>query len=280
MKWLWFKRLVLLFCFDLCYRLCVLARRCIDTYPWAGADFHEQRKGSSCMSDKSSVVPEILRRVPLFRDLSQEEMDKVSWFAIPRSFRKRAIVFSEGSDKEAVYFIQEGLVKTYKTDENGHEQIVSFLKAGDMFPHTGLFNTNPYPATAETIVPTELIALPIKPFETFLLDAPGVAIKIMRVMSEKLSELQNKLQELTGQDVQNRGQLFLIKLAENYGKSVDNEMRIELPMTHQDIANTIGTTRETVNRLLTQLKKEGILESSRSGFVVYDMAALRRWKEN
>lgn len=232
------------------------------------------------MPDESSNVPAILRGVPLFRDLSQEEMDKLSWFAIQRSYRKRSIIFSEGSDKEAVYFIQEGLVKTYKTDENGHEQIVSFLKAGDMFPHTGLFNKNPYPATAETIVSTELIALPIKPFETFLLDAPGVAIKIMRVMSEKLSELQNKLQELTGQDVQNRGQLFLIKLAENYGKVVGGEMHIDLPMTHQDIANTIGTTRETVNRLLTQLKKEGILESSRSGFVVYNMDALRHWKEH
>ncbi|WKL04931.1 cyclic nucleotide-binding domain-containing protein [Paenibacillus amylolyticus] len=55
------------------------------------------------------------------------------------------------------------MVKAYKTDENGHEQIVSFLKTGDMFPHTG-FLTHPYPATAEAITPTELLAIPVRLF--------------------------------------------------------------------------------------------------------------------
>src|SRR5690606_11988855 len=172
----------------------------------------------------------LLRQIPMFRDLSNAEMERLSYMAISRSYRKRDVVFAEGGDKEAVFFIQSGLVKTYKTDENGHEHIMSFLRAGDMFPHTGLFNANPYPGTAEAIVPTVLLALPIKPFEQFLNHTPGVAIKIMRVMSEKLSELQSKLQELTGQDVQNRGQLFLLKLVENYGKDVNGEIRIDIPM--------------------------------------------------
>jgi len=221
----------------------------------------------------------ILRQVPMFRDMSTEEMEQLSHFAISRSYRKKGIVFSEGGDKEAVFFIQSGLVKTYKTDENGHEHIMSFLRSGDMFPHTGLFNANPYPATAEAIVPAVLLALPVKPFEQFLYHTPGVAIKIMRVMSEKLSELQGKLQELTGQDVQNRGQLFLLKLVENYGKDVNGDIHIDIPMTHQDFASTIGTTRETVNRLLNQLKKEGIMDTSRAGFVVHDLEALKHWRE-
>jgi len=231
------------------------------------------------MKEEWIQADQILRQVPLFRDLSDEELTGLERIMIQRTYRKKAIVFSEGSEKKAVYFIQSGLIKTYKTDENGHQQIVSFLKRGDMFPHTGLFHADSYPATAETIVPTMLLAMPIKPFEALLSSAPGVAVKILRVMSQKILELQEKLQELTGQDVQNRGQLFLLKLAENNGKMKEGKLTIEIPMTHQDIASAIGTTRETVNRMLNQLRKAGIVDTDRFGFVIHDMEALRHWRE-
>lgn len=221
---------------------------------------------------------ELLRRVPMFRDMSEDEMGGLSNITIQRTYRKKTVVFNEGSEKEAVFFIKDGLVKTFKTDENGNEHIVSFLKKGDLFPHTGLFHNDPYPATAEAIVDTVLLAMPVKPFEQFLIDTPAVAVKMMRVMSEKIRELQEKLQDLTGHDVQDRGHSFLVKLAENYGQVKGGEVHIDIPITHQDFANAIGTTRETVNRLLNQLRKEGIVETDRSGFVVHDLEALRKWK--
>jgi CRP/FNR family transcriptional regulator, cyclic AMP receptor protein len=220
----------------------------------------------------------VLRRVPMFRDLSEEEMEGLSRITIERTYRKKTVIFHEGQEKEAVFFIKDGMVKTFKTDENGHEHIVSFLKTGDMFPHTGLFHQDPYPATAESIVDTILLAMPVKPFEQLLMSTPVIAVKIMRAMSDKIRELQEKLQELTGHDVQDRGQSFLLKLSEHYGKVKNGEVHIEIPMTHQDIASTIGTTRETVNRLLNQLRKEGIVDTDRSGFVIHDIEALRNWK--
>ncbi|TLS50809.1 Crp/Fnr family transcriptional regulator [Paenibacillus antri] len=214
----------------------------------------------------------------MFRDLSEDELLGIGLVSIERKYEKKQIIFHEGGEKEAVFFIQEGLVKTFKTDENGHEQIMSFLKSGDMFPHTGLFDAEPYPATAEAIVETVLLAIPVKSFEQQLLRTPAIAMKIMRVMSEKIRELQGKLQELTGHDVQDRGQSFLLKLAEHYGTMKGGEVHIAIPMTHQDVANVIGTTRETVNRLLNQLRKEGILDTDRQGFVIHDLEGLRRWK--
>jgi len=231
------------------------------------------------MKEEREYADNLLRQVPLFRDLSDEELEGLERIMIQRTFRKKAVVFSEGTEKEAVYFIQNGFIKTYKTDENGHQQIVSFLKKGDMFPHTGLFHGSSYPATAETIVPTTLLAMPVKSFEHLLRSTPGIAVKILRVMSQKILELQEKIQELTGHDVQNRGQLFLLKLAENNGKMKDGKLLIEIPMTHQDIANAIGTTRETVNRILNQLRKEGIVDTDRWGFVIHDLEGLRHWRE-
>jgi CRP/FNR family transcriptional regulator len=220
---------------------------------------------------------EVLRLVPLFRDLTNEELEGIWDISIQRFQRKRTVIFMEGSDKEAVFFIQDGLVKTFKTDENGNEFIVSFLKTGEMFPHTGFFNQNPYPATAEAIVDTRLVAIPVRSFDQLLTDKPMIAIKVMRVMSEKIKELQEKLQQLTGNDVQDRGVTFLLKLAENYGTLKEDHIHIHLPMTHQEFANVIGTTRETVNRLINQLRKENIVEPHRDGFIIRDYTALKNW---
>lgn len=219
----------------------------------------------------------VLQDVPLFRDLNPQELQQIWDITIQRSYRKKSIVFTEGSAKEAVFFIQDGLVKAYKTDENGNEHIVSFLQTGDMFPHTGFFDHAIYPATAETIVDTQLLAIPIHAFEQLLLNIPAISIKVMKAMSQKIKELQEKLQQLTGNDVQDRGLAFLIKLAEKYGTKRNGLIYINVPMTNQEFANTIGSTRETVNRLINQLRKEGILETNRNGYIVHDLDALKKW---
>lgn len=221
------------------------------------------------------IDKEMLRLFPLFHDLTTEEMQRVWDLSIPRSFNKKAIIFTEGSHKEAIFFILDGFVKAYKTDENGHEHIVSFLKSGQMFPHTGFFNQDPYPATAEAIVKTQVLAIPIHAFEQLIMDMPEISIKLLRVLSNKIKELQGKLQNLTGNDVQERGQLFLIHLAENYGIHEEDHIYINVPMTNQEFANAIGTTRETVNRFINQLRKENIIEKSRRGYVILDFEALK-----
>lgn len=220
-----------------------------------------------------------LGQVPLFHDLHPSELERVEEITISRCLTKKSVIFTEGSEKESIYFIKDGLVKAYKTDENGHEQIVSFLKTGDMFPHTGFFNPNPYPATAETIVDTKLLAIPVRLFESLLLGNPSIGIKLMRVMGDKIRELQEKLQVLTGQDVKHRVLTFLLQLADQLGEWNGSKVTINLPMTHQEFANSIGTTRETINRLLNQFSKDELLEVDRSRIVIIDLEALKQQKE-
>lgn len=221
---------------------------------------------------------DILRNVPLFRDLTEEELQRIQEITIQRSYQKKSIVFTEGSDKEAVFFIQNGLIKTVKTDENGNEHIVSFLKEGDMFPHVGFFNNNPYPANAEAVVDTRLLAIPIRSFEQLIMNTPTIAIKVMRVLGSKIMDLQEKLQNITGQDVQDRCLSFLLKLAENYGvTNPDGNLHINVPMTNQEFANVIGSTRETINRFINQLRKENIIDKTKNGFIIIDYEALKIW---
>lgn len=224
---------------------------------------------------KVETNQQFLGKTPLFHDLTEQELERVAEIAISRNIPRRNIVFSEGSEKESVYFIKKGLIKTFKTDENGHDQIVSFLSAGDMFPHIGLFNPHPYPATAEAIVDSRLLAIPVSQFESLMLSTPSIAIKMMTVMGDKIRELQEKIQGLTGQDVKHRVITLLLQLADQLGKNKGNICVIDLPMTNQEFANSVGTTRETVNRLLSQLNKEELLEAGRNRILIFDMRRLR-----
>lgn len=217
----------------------------------------------------------ILRGVHLFRDLSDVELDRVWSIAIPRYYHKRSNIFMEGAKKEAVFVVQSGLVKAYKTDSNGKEHILSFMKAGEMFPHTGFFYAQPYPGTAEAVMDTHILAFPIRSFEQLMIDMPTIAIKVMRVMSERIMDLQEKLQKLTGQDVFDRGLAFLLKLAQKYGIEEDRIVHINVPLTHQEIANAIGTTRESVSRFINQMRKERIIETHRNGMMILNMDALK-----
>lgn len=221
------------------------------------------------------LQPDILRNIPIFQSLTVEELQRIWEIVIQRNMPKKTVIFHEGTEKESVYFIHEGLVKTFKTDDNGHEQIVSILGSGDMFPHTGLFNRDTYPATAETLVDSVLLAIPVQSFERLLWDKPGISIKVMQVLSDKVKELQEALQQITGQDVRDRAISFLLKLAENNGVFRQGRVHIEVPITNQEFANAIGTTRETINRIITQLRKAGLLETNRNGFVIADYEAFK-----
>lgn len=228
--------------------------------------------------DKSRQIM-VLQQVPLFRDLNVMEMERVENITIQRFYKKRTVIFTEGGEREAVYFIAEGLVKAFKTDEHGHEQIVSILKNGDMFPHVGFFNQDPYPATTEALMDTELLAIPIASFEQLLLTTPTIAVKLLGVMGAKIKELQERIHEFTGQDVNNRAISYLLKLAEQHGDKGEHTIRLHLPMTHQEFANAVGTTRESISRLFIQLRKDKIIRIERSRTILIDLEALYQWKK-
>src|SRR5690606_6573007 len=96
---------------------------------------------------------------------------------------------------------------------------------------------------------------------------------------DKIKELQEKLQMLSEQDVKNRILSFLLLLANQHGETKAKEITINLPVTHQEIANCVGSTRETVNRFLNQLSKDELLEVDRSRIIVKDLEAFNLLRE-
>lgn len=222
-------------------------------------------------------IKEVVSRIPIFIDLDEAELQKIADISMLRTYHNKSHVFMEGEERHSVYFINKGMVKIYKIDGQGNEYILAFLKKGEMFPHSGFFEQTPYPGTAEIVAESELCVIPIKEFEKIMLSHPQISIKIMRVMGQKIRELQAKLQELSSKDVHYRLYALVLRLADEYGEETPEGIHVKIKLSNSDMALMAGTTRETVNRFLNKLKKEGVLSPDTKSMIIMDKDALEQW---
>jgi len=185
------------------------------------------------------------------------------------------IIFMQDDPLRDVYFIQAGKVKIYKTDYEGNEQIVNVLQKDDMFPHQGFFRKGNYPAHAEVLEGATLINIPIISFENFLLTNPEISIKVFRVLSEIIIDLQKRLKEKILYNVYDQIILLLLRLSKKNGEQIDEDRsRLTVQLTNRELANMIGSSRETISRTLTQLKKENVITTDENGYLIVNHNAL------
>lgn len=224
---------------------------------------------------KIEEIKSVLADFTLFRELNDFELTKITDIAIVREWKKHSHVFLQGDPLENVYFIYNGKIKIYKSDINGKEQIVAIAKKGEMFPHVGFFRKGDYPAYAEVLESSTLIAIPISKFETVLIENPELCIKVFKVLGEKIVDLQNRLEEQILNNTYEQIIKLLIRLAQKHGKEQeDGTILLKSEFTNKDLANMIGTTRETISRTLTKMKKDELIEVDDEGNMIVDVEIL------
>ncbi|MFT4417226.1 Crp/Fnr family transcriptional regulator [Fredinandcohnia humi] len=220
-------------------------------------------------------IKEVLHTVPLFKELTGEELDEIVNIAHNRQYVKGTHIFMQDDPLVNVYFIYRGKVKIYKNDVNGREQIVSVLKDGDMFPHVGFFRKGNYPAYSFVVEDTMAVTISISHFEKLLLQHPQVCIKLFRVMGEKIVDLQNRLEEQILNNTYEQIIKLILRLCSTDGKEMaEDRVMITTHFTNRDLANMIGSTRETVSRTLTKLKKKNLIDVNDNGNFIVDVEAL------
>lgn len=217
------------------------------------------------------MIKKLLSTFSLFRDLNDAEMDKIVQISITREWKKGNHIFMKDDPIENVYFMYSGKIKIYKSDINGREQIVNIIKNGDMFPHVGFFRKGGYPAFSEVIEDAILIVISNDDFEKVLLDNPELCIKVFKVLGEKIIDLQERLEEKILNNTYEQIIKLLIRLARSHGqKKTDVSYLLKAEFTNKDLANMIGTTRETISRTLTKLKKEKLIEVDSKGNIIFE----------
>lgn len=218
---------------------------------------------------RSHSTRTFLQGFSIFKNLSNFEIEPIIDIAIRQQYQDGTHIFMQGDELTNVYFIQDGLVKIYKTDINGKEQIVNILKSGDMFPHQGFFRQDDYPAHAEAIHDIILFYIPIKAFEDLLIMHPEISIKIFRVLGDIIVDLQNRLGEKMFHNTYEQIIMLLLRLSKSHGEAVaENKIRITTRFTNREFANMIGSSRETVSRTFTLLKKQACMDTDRDGYLI------------
>jgi len=219
------------------------------------------------MNTKS--IRNLLQRFPIFKNLTEYEIEPIVELAKQRMYPNGSHIFMQGDKITDVYFIYQGKVKIYRTDMQGNEQIVNVLQPGDMFPHQGFFRQDSYPAHAEAIGEIILVYIPIQSFEDFLITHPEICIKLFRVLGDIIVDLQNRLEEKILHNTYEQIIMLLLRLAKTHGEKItDNAYKILTQFTNRELANMIGSSRETVSRTLTQLRKINCIENDQDGYLI------------
>lgn len=225
---------------------------------------------------KQEDIKKRLSNVPLFKELSEEELAPFIKIAQTRYYKQKMYVFMQDDPLDRVFFIHSGKIKIYKTDFSGKEQIVSVLEPGEMFPHAGFFRQGNFPAHAEVMEDASLIVVPIDQFEETLISFPELCIKLFKVLGEKIVDLQGRLEAQVLHNTYEQIILLLLRLCKSNGEKNGSYYQLTTQFTNRELANMIGTSRETVSRTINHLKKKDYINQCDEGYYLIDRDALQQ----
>jgi len=183
-----------------------------------------------------------------------------------RHVDKNDFIFREGSDAQEIYIIKSGLVQVTKLTADGKELILRICRKSDIVGELTLFSDNPkYLLSGKALQPTDVLVIQKDILEETLLSNQSLAFEFMRWTHNHMRKFQSKIRDLLLNG--KKGALYstLIRLSNSYGIKMEDGILIDLILTNQDLAKFCAATRESVNRMLGKLRKDGIISIEKSG---------------
>jgi CRP/FNR family transcriptional regulator len=226
------------------------------------------------MSPGESV--ELLSRVPLFSELSREELERISRVSVARSFPAGVRVFHEGDHSDACYLVRKGDLRVTREHPDGRAIALATLGAGDIFGELAMLDGEARSASVETLTDSELLALPAADVRRLLADHPGISVKLIAALTKRLRETNERVARQSFQTVPSRVAGVLNQLIAEESASAGRQ-GITIRMTQADLAQLAGTSRESVSRFLATLERAGVVRVGRGRVTVVEPRRLRAY---
>jgi CRP/FNR family transcriptional regulator/CRP/FNR family cyclic AMP-dependent transcriptional regulator len=215
-----------------------------------------------------SISVDLFREVPLFADLEDSDLDSLIAVATRRKFAKDSVIFFEHDPGDSLFMILSGRVKVTILSDDGREIILSVLGEKDFFGEMSLLDNEPRSATAIAMEDTEVVILHQKEFLSIVEKRPRILVLLLAVLSSRLRKANHQIGSLALLDVYGRVASVLLDMAKESGVRLkDGRICFRRP-THQEIANMIGATRETVSRMISDLHRQGYIEISGKNVII------------
>ena len=233
------------------------------------------KKASSVSSVGVVSRPESVEiRSDSFSGLSEERLAELERIEHTTNFPAGAIIFMEGQPARGVYVVRSGRVKLLTTNSEGRTLILKIAKPGDALGLNSVITGRPYDVTAEILQPTELAFIPRADFLNFITKHGDACLHFASLLSQDCREAYEVARSIgLCQSVSERMAKFLLDWISN-GPSTKDPMRVTLALTHEEIAQLIGASRETVTRTLSEFKKQRTIELHGSTLILKNKSAL------
>jgi CRP/FNR family cyclic AMP-dependent transcriptional regulator len=185
-------------------------------------------------------------------------------------YGKHQFIVREGDPGDTFFILVKGSVSVCRIAPDGRETILSILKEGDFFGEMSMFDSSLRSASIKTLTEVEVGAIRQADFLILLDRNPRIGRSLVIALSERLRAANALIAATTSQDIRARLASLLLNLGDQFGERVDNGTRITLRLTNQEMANMIGTTRETVNRTLNRFWDDKLVDMRTAHVVIVE----------
>ena len=222
---------------------------------------------------------EALARCPLFEHADDHILLSLAKSLRRRRFRRNEVIFHQGDPGDSLHVVAVGAVKIVLPSPEGEEAIIATLRPGDFFGELALVDGAPRSATATALEPSDTLVLPRQVFVELLDTLPGLRDALLVGLARELRRLTGHVEELHFLDLAGRLAMRLTRLAQESQADAHGQIRLNWPYTQSDLAAMIGGTRQSVNRLLSELVDEHLIVIEPDVLVIADLDELARRAE-
>lgn len=218
------------------------------------------------------IFKQAIKKVPLFSDLNNQELDLLAISGSRRKLPARNVVFQEGEPGEMLLIILSGKVKVLLSGKNGQEFILAILGPGNFFGEMALLESAPRSASVVTVEPCEFLLLSQKDVTALLTKHPAIALKVLKHLSQRLRKTNEQVRSLVMCDMYSRVWRCLLNLTEGQvDKARGRLLVISNRPSFQELAKMVGCSRETLSRTIKNLKENGCLTVTRNAIFINNM---------
>ena len=193
-----------------------------------------------------------------------------------RTYAKNDFLFKAGESDMNVYVLKRGRVKLFGSSAEGRDVLLWFSLAGEIFGMAESLQEQPRLIYARAAEESEVLCVAHTQFKEWFSTRPAVACCLMKIMALRMRELGQRFLSLANGNIQMEIAQLLIRLGTNYGKLAGQHIHVGIPLTEQDIADMVGTSRQGVSTCLAEMKRQGIVDSARHFLVIKNLANLHQ----
>ncbi len=218
---------------------------------------------------------QVVRTVPLFSSLTPSDWESVAELLNGHCYPKDAYICFEGDPPEALYVVWIGQVKLLRHSEQGRDVVLDVIGPGHMFGEMAVLDGIPYDTTVQCLEDTAVVSIARRDFYDLIQRYPSLSMAVINELSRRLRGATDLVRSLAVDRVEQRIARVLLKLANATGRPTPEGLTIDIPLTRQDVADMTGTTVESAIRVMSKLRRQGLITTHRGRVVLTNVAELR-----